>query len=244
MVKVLIFTVLRIILIDRGVEVENGFLFHDRLSECDAMDEYELSLDNISFFDAQIVGGAGKEFIASIVWLHNFQWSSWTKGVDGPEVLIEQWNNSDAIVSFDEEEIVMSLIKEQFGLSYDNYINLIDYCDNHIKDVAREIGVEYPGEIDMFQKSQSTNLWVAYIQGHPSALTALLYYSAWYTDLIYHIFFKVCGDVIPLRIFIPWKLEVETRTKKIRDSKVENKALYEKLMDAYDFSSPSAAIDE
>jgi len=70
---VLIFTVLRIILIDRGVEVENGFLFHDRLSECDAMDEYELSLDNISFFDAQIVGGAGKEFIASIVWLHNFR---------------------------------------------------------------------------------------------------------------------------------------------------------------------------
>jgi len=96
------------------------------------MDEYELSLDNIFFFDAQIVGEPGKEFIASIVWLHNFQWSSWTKGVDGPEVLIEQWTHSDALVSFDEDEIVMSIIKSQFGLTYDNYINLLDYCDDHI----------------------------------------------------------------------------------------------------------------
>jgi hypothetical protein len=208
------------------------------------MDEYELSLDNISFFDAQIVGSPGKEFIASIVWLHNFQWSSWTKGVDGAEVLIEQWNNSDAIVSFDEDEIVMSLIKDQFGLTYDNYINLIDYCDDHITNIAREIDVDYPEELDSFNKLDSTRLWIDYIQGHNSALNSMLFYSAWNTDLIYHIFFKVCGDTIPLRIFIPWKLEVETRTKRVRHSKVENEDLYKKLQRAYDFSAPCSSMDE
>ena len=208
------------------------------------MDEYELSLDNIFFFDAQIVGESGKEFIASIVWLHNFQWSSWTKGVNGTEVLIEQWTHSDAHVSFDEDEIVMSIIKSQFGLTYDNYINLLDYCDDHIKDVARGIGVDYPPELDSYNKSLSTKIWKDYIQGHDSALTAMLFYSAWYTDLIYHIFFKVCGDTVPLRIFIPWKLEVETRTKRLREAKVQNKELYSKLQDAYDFSAPLAAADE
>lgn len=208
------------------------------------MDEYDLSLDNIFFFDAQIVGQPGKEFIASIVWLHNFQWSSWTKGVDGTEVLKAQWESSDAVVSFDEEEIVMSLIKSQFGLKYDNYINLTDYCDDHITDVAREIGLDYPPELDSFQETDSTRLWIDYIQGHNGALNSMLFYSAWYTDLIYHIFFKVCGDTVPLRIFIPWKLEVETRTKKLRNSRVKNKDLYEKLQRAYDFSAPGATADE
>jgi len=208
------------------------------------MDEYELSLDNIFFFDAQIVGSPGREFIASIVWLHNFQWSSWTKGVDGCEVLIQQWENSDAIVSFDEDEIVMSLMKSQFGLKYENYINLVDYCDEHITDIAREVDVDYPPELDNFEKSDSTRLWIDYIQGHTSALNAMLFYSAWNTDLIYHIFFKVCGDAVPIRIFIPWKLEVETRTKRIKNSKVHNEELYEKLLRAYDFSSPCARMDE
>ena len=208
------------------------------------MDEYELSLDNIFFFDAQIVGQPGKEFIASIVWLHNFQWSSWTKGVDGAEVLKQQWESSDAVVSFDEEEIVMSLIKSQFGLKYDNYINLIDYCDGHITDVAREIEVDYPPELDCFQKTDSTRLWLEFIQGHNGSLNSMLFYSAWYTDLIYHIFFKVCDDTVPIRVFIPWRLEVETRTKKLRNSKVHNKDLYEKLQRAYDFSAPRAAADE
>lgn len=208
------------------------------------MDEYELSLDNIFFFDAQIVGQPGREFIASIVWLHNFQWSSWTKGVDGPEVLIAQWNSSDAIVSFDEDEILMSLMKAQFNLKYDNYINLIDYCDDHITSIAREIGVEYPSELDSFEKSDSTKLWLDFIHGHSSALNAMLFYSAWNTDLIYHIFFKVCGDTVPVRVFIPWDLEVETRSKKIRASKVANKELYEKLQRSYDFSNPCSAMDE
>ena len=208
------------------------------------MDEYELSLDNVFFFDAQIVGSPGKEFIAAIVWLHNFQWSSWTKGVDGPEVLIEQWNCSDAVVSFDEDEIVMAIIKEQFALTSDNYINLLDYCDNHITNMAREIELDYPSELDSFRKIDSTRLWIDFIQGHNGALNAMLFYSAWYTDLIYHIFFKVCGDVVPIRIFIPWKLEIESRTKKLRNSKVQNKELYKKLQDAYDFSSPLAAADE
>lgn len=208
------------------------------------MDEYELSLDNVFFFDAQIVGNPGKEFIATIVWLHNFQWSSWTKGVDGPEVLVEQWNCSDAAVSFDEDEILMSLMKEQFALTSDNYINLIYYCDNHITNMAREIELDYPSELDSFRKVDSTRLWIDFIQGHHGALNAMLFYSAWCTDLIYHIFFKVCGDTVPIRIFIPWKLEIESRTKKLRRSKVQNKELYEKLQEAYDFSSPLAAADE
>ena len=117
-------------------------------------------------------------------------------------------------------------------------------ADNHIKDVAREIGVDYPPELDSYNKSLSTKIWKDYIQGHNSALTAMLFYSAWYTDLIYHIFFKVCGDTVPLRIFIPWKLEVETRTKRLREAKVHNKELYSKLQNAYDFSAPLAAADE
>lgn len=210
------------------------------------MDEYELSLDNIFFFDAQIVGSPGKEFIATIVWLHNFQWSSWTRGIDGDEVIIEQWNNSDAIVSFDEEEIVMSLMKSQFGLSYDAYINLLDYCDDHIVNMAREIGIAYPAELDEFYKSDSTALWVEYIQGSDSALNSLLFFSAWNTDLIYHIFFQVCGDTIPLRVFIPWSLEkIPTNLKvKRQKSKVQEKDLYNKLKRSYDFSNPGAAIDE
>jgi len=72
----------------------------------------------------------------------------------------------------------------------------------------------------------------------------MLFYSAWNTDLIYHIFFQVCGDTVPLRVFIPWKLEVETRTKKIRNSQIRNKDLYEKLQNAYDFSDPYATMDE
>ena len=208
------------------------------------MDEYELSLDNVFFFDAQIIGQPGKEFIASIVWLHNFQWSSWTKGVGGIEVLKEQWKNSDAFVSFDEEEIVMSLMKSQLGLKYDNYINLIDYCDDYITNVAKEIGIEYPPELDVFQKTDSARLWLEYIHGHDGSLNSMLFYGAWYTDLIYHIFFKVCGDTVPIRVFIPWKLEVETRTKKIRNSQIQNKELYEKLQNAYDFSDPYATMDE
>ena len=208
------------------------------------MDEYELSLDNILFFDAPIIGQPGKEFLPSIVWLHNFQWSSWTKGVDGTEVFKAQWKNSDAVVSFDEEEIVLSIIKSQFGLKCDNYINLVDYCDDHIINVAREIGVEYPPELDVFEKKDSNRLWLEYIQGHAGSLNSLLFYSAWYTDLIYHIFFEVCGDTVPLRVFIPWKLEVETRTKKIRNNHIQNKELYERLQQAYDFSDPSATMDE
>jgi len=210
------------------------------------MDEYELSLDNIFFFDAQIVGSPGKEFIASIVWLHNFQWSSWTRGVDGKEVVINQWKSSDAVVSFDEDEIVMSLMKAQFGLSNDSYINLTDYCDNHLTNMAKEIGVVYPAELDDFKKSSSTKLWIEFIQGNESALNSMLFYSAWNTDLIYHIFFQVCGDTVPLRIFIPWILEIHPEHLNVErpKSKVLEKDLYEKLKRSYDFSSPGAAIDE
>ena len=210
------------------------------------MDEYELSLDNIFFFDAQIVGNPGKEFIASIVWLHNFQWSSWTRGVDGYEVLIEQWNNSDAIVSFDEDEIVMALMKSQFGLKYDAYINLTDYCDNHLTNMAKEIGVVYPAELDDFKKSNSTKLWVEFIQGNDSALNSMLFFSAWNTDLIYHIFFQVCGDTVPLRVFIPWALRENTEhiNNEQQKDKENGKDLYEKLKRAYDFSNPCATMDE
>jgi hypothetical protein len=210
------------------------------------MDEYELSLDNIFFFDAQIVGGPGKEFIASIVWLHNFQWSSWTRGVDGDEVLIEQWNNSDAIVSFDEEEIVMSLMRSQFGLKYDAYINLIDYCEDNLANIAKEVGIVYPEELDDFDKLNSTKLWIEFLQGSDSALNSLLFFSAWNTDLIYHIFFQVCGDTVPLRVFIPWALEKEPEHLKVKRQKlnVQEKVLYEKLKRAYDFSAPCSAADE
>jgi hypothetical protein len=210
------------------------------------MDEYELSLDNIFFFDAQIVGSPGKEFIASIVWLHNFQWSSWTRGMDGKEVLTNQWNNSDAIVSFDEEEIVMSLMKAQFGLKYDAYINLVDYCDNHLTNMAKEVGITYPAELDDFEKSDTIQLWIDFIHGNDSALNTLLFLSAWNTDLIYHIFFQVCGDTVPLRIFIPWALEKHKKNSKIKQkqSKVQEKDLYEKLKRSYDFSSPYSTMDE
>ncbi|MCK4981444.1 MAG: hypothetical protein KAS17_00900 [Victivallaceae bacterium] len=210
------------------------------------MNEYELSLDNIFFFDAQIVGSHGKEFIASIVWLHNFQWSSWTRGVDGNEVLINQWNNSDAIVSFDEEEIVMSLMKSQFGLKYDAYINLVDYCDNHLTNMADEVGIAYPAELLDFKKSDSTKLWMEFIQGNDSALNSMLFFGAWNTDLIYHIFFQVCGDTVPLRVFIPWALEKQPTNLKVKrkKGKVQEKDLYNKLKRSYDFSSPGAAIDE
>lgn len=208
------------------------------------MDEYELSLDNVFFFDAHIVGEFGREFVASIVWLYNFQWSSWTKSVDSPEVMIEQWRKADVIVSFDEEEIIMSLMKSQFGLRYDAYINLMDYCEERLIDTARDIGLEYPEELERFDKSQSTQMWMDFIHGNQSALNAMLFYSAWNTELIYHIFFRVCGDTAPISVFIPWTLEKPKKHVRKRESKVQDAGLYDALKRSYDFSSPSATRDE
>ncbi|MDD5599587.1 MAG: hypothetical protein PHV82_16705 [Victivallaceae bacterium] len=202
------------------------------------MDEYELSLDSVFFFDAHIVGEIGREFVASMVWLYNFQWSSWTKSLDSPEVMIEQWNKADVIVSFDEEEIIMSLMKSQFGLKYDAYVNLVDYCEEKLIDTAAEIGLEYPEELKRFDKSQSTQMWMDFIQGNAAALNALLFYSAWNTELIYHIFFRVCGDTAPISIFIPWTLEQPKKQAKSHESKVQDSSLYETLKRSYDFSNP------
>ena len=117
------------------------------------MDEHELSFDNIVFLDAQLAGACEDRFIASIVWLYNFQWSSWVKGADGKEVLFEQWKRSDAVVYFDRSSLIPLLMESQFGLEHDDYINLADYCEDRLVDTARDIGVEYPEVLDNFEEA-------------------------------------------------------------------------------------------
>ncbi|MCK4982240.1 MAG: hypothetical protein KAS17_04900 [Victivallaceae bacterium] len=204
------------------------------------MNEYELSLDNIFFFDVQIAGSHGKEFITSIVWLHNFQWGSWTRRVDSNESLIRHWKNSDAVVSFDQKKIIMSLMKLQFGLKNDSYINLALYCDDHLINIAEEVGIDYPAELDDFEEANSKKLWIEFIKGNESALESRHFFSAWNTNLIYQLFFKICGDPVPHNVCIPWALEKTPKKLKVKKQKIEmhKEDLYKKLKETHDFSNP------
>lgn len=89
-------------------------------------------------------------------------------------------------------------------------------------------------------------MWTDFQKGDYSALNKMLFFSAWNTDLIYHIFFQVCGDSIPVRVFIPWSLEKSKKKRKAKQkiNKMQNDVLYEKLQKSYDFSSPNATMDE
>jgi hypothetical protein len=210
------------------------------------MEEYELSYDNVFFFDAQVIGASGEESIVAIVWLYNFQWSSWVKGRDDIGVMAEQWGKADAIVSFDEDELIMALMKSEFGLKYDVYINLLDYSDDNLVETAKKIAIEYPAELNDFDQELSLKLWADFKKGRDDALNSLLFYRAWYTDLIYDVFFHVCEEAVPVKVFIPWKL---SKTKVLLkpekdDEDVQDDELFKTLRRAYDFSEPHAPKDD
>lgn len=210
------------------------------------MDEYEFSYDNVLFLDTQMIGELEEEFIASLVWLHNFQWSSWTQGVDDSDVFISQWKNADLIVYFDPQETLLSTVKDQFGVNYSAAVNLVDYCEDSLMDTARETEIVYPDELDTFSKEDLVKLWIDFVQGDRYALNTLLYVSAWRTNLIYNIFFKACGLEVPIKVFIPWQLEEPKVYHRVVSDKLkgQEKALYDSLKTAYDFSSPNATRDD
>jgi hypothetical protein len=87
---------------------------------------------------------------------------------------------------------------------------------------------------------------VDFVQGDEYALNSLLFVSAWRTNLIYNIFFKACGEEVPIKVFIPWQLEEPNVYRRmVADKiKVQEKALYDSLKNAYDFSGPSATRDD
>lgn len=207
------------------------------------MDEHELSFDNIVFLDAQVAGASDDRFVASVVWLYNFQWSSWVRGADGSEVLIEQWGKSDAVVYFDRSSLIPSLMKSSFGLEHKDYINLADYCADRLVDTAKEIGIDYPEVLDDFENEHSTQLWKNYEQYCYDSLNSLLFFNAWNTALIYHIFFHACEEEVPIKVFIPWELETPKSPKHAGEGvpKVRDAKLFKKLLDSYDFSAPCSA---
>ena len=209
------------------------------------MDEYEFSYDNVVFLDTQMIGELTEEFIASLVWLHNFQWSSWTQGVDDSEVFISQWKNADLIVYFDPQETLLSTVKDQFGIGYNAAVNLVDYCEDSLIDTARDTEIAYPAELDTFSNNDLVKLWIDFVHGDTYALNTLLFISAWRTNLIYNIFFKACGQEVPIKVFIPWQLEEPKVYHRIvsDEVKAQEKALYDNLKTAYDFSSPNSARD-
>lgn len=210
------------------------------------MDEYELSLDSIFFFDAQVVSTPGKTFIASVVWLYNFQWNSWIRGRDGDEILVNHMKKADAVVSFSENARLMALMRAEFGFSHEYYINLVDYCDGKLLEMAKSLGIDYHPELEHFDESHPNSLWIDYKKDNYDALDTLLFVSAWHTSLIYNIFFQVSGGIVPIKVFIPWGLETPVLSKKRVKyvPKTKDEKLRSKLEDAYDFTGPCASIDD
>ncbi len=210
------------------------------------MDEYELSLDSIFFFDAQVVTIQEKTFIVSVVWLYNFQWNSWIKGRDEDVVLVEHLRKAHAIVSFSENARLMALMRAEFGFSHDYYINLVDYCDGKLLEIAKSLAIDYHPELEHFDESHPADLWIDYQNDNHDALDTLLFVSAWHTFLIYNIFFQVSGGIVPVKVFIPWGLKAPVLSKKRirRGPKTKDELLRKKLESSYDFSAPCASIDD
>jgi hypothetical protein len=200
-------------------------------------------LDKTFFFDVQIIDTGERKFIGAIVWLYDFQWSSWVRGIDGDEVLIEQWQKADVVISFNESARVMSLMRSEFGLEHDNYINLIDYCDDQLVDTADEIELEYPPELKSFDEVRAVELWNELIEEDPDAMDTLLYFRAWNTILIYNIFFKVSEGLTPLKIFVPWSIPEHKLAPKNPQNKTPEEMLLDTLQKTYDFSTPGATAD-
>ncbi|MDD5696988.1 MAG: hypothetical protein PHH77_00060 [Victivallaceae bacterium] len=204
------------------------------------MNEYELSLDRVFFFDTQIVVEDKRRYIASIVWLYNFQWHSWVLGMDDDEVLAGQWNQADAVVSFNENARLMALMKSEFNLTHNSYINLVDYCDNRLTDAAAEIGIDYPPELEHFDEALATRWWTDFDRGNNDALNSLLFLGAWNTALIYKIFFRACEGTVPVEVSIPFAPGIldSPAQKPAEEAKTSDETLYQTLQNSYDFSGP------
>jgi hypothetical protein len=134
----------------------------------------------------------------------------------------------------------MPLMKLQFGLQNETYINLALYCNDLLLNVAEEIGLDYPEELYNFEDEKSKKLWIEFIKGNKSALESRHFFSAWNTNLIYQLFFKVCGEPVPHNVFVPWELKRTPKTPNANRRKIEihKEDLYKKLKEAHDFSTP------